>query len=71
LKTLLGEEFTAAINRRYLKKYYPSIEVGHWLQAPGLQASEIQKQPAFGKEAAYRTKKILTEEMANTEVYCP
>jgi hypothetical protein len=26
LKTLLGEEFTAAINRRYLKKYYPSIE---------------------------------------------
>jgi hypothetical protein len=28
LKTLLGEEFTAAaINERYLKKYYPSIEV--------------------------------------------
>jgi hypothetical protein len=27
LKTLLGEEFTTAINRRYLKKYYPSIEV--------------------------------------------
>jgi hypothetical protein len=27
LKTLLGEEFTAAINRRYLKKYYPSIEI--------------------------------------------
>jgi hypothetical protein len=27
LKTLLGEEFTAAINARYLKKYYPSIEV--------------------------------------------
>jgi hypothetical protein len=26
LKTLLGEEFTAAINGRYLKKYYPSIE---------------------------------------------
>jgi hypothetical protein len=26
LKTLL-EEFTAAINGRYLKKYYPSIEV--------------------------------------------
>jgi hypothetical protein len=25
LKTLLGEEFTAAINGRYLKKYYPSI----------------------------------------------
>jgi hypothetical protein len=24
---LLGEEFTAAINGRYLKKYYPSIEV--------------------------------------------
>jgi hypothetical protein len=23
LKTLLGEEFTAAINERYLKKYYP------------------------------------------------
>jgi hypothetical protein len=27
LKTLLGEEFTTAINGRYLKKYYPSIEV--------------------------------------------
>jgi hypothetical protein len=40
LKTLLGEEFTAAINGRYLKKYYPSIEVDHWLQASGLQALE-------------------------------
>jgi ribosomal protein L21E len=29
LNTLLGEEFTAAINGRYLKKYYPSIEVDH------------------------------------------
>jgi hypothetical protein len=29
LKTLLVEEFTAAINGRYLKKYYPSIEVDH------------------------------------------
>jgi hypothetical protein len=27
LKTLLGEEFSTAINGRYLKKYYPSIEV--------------------------------------------
>jgi hypothetical protein len=27
LKTLLGEEFTVAINRRYLKKYYSIIEV--------------------------------------------
>jgi hypothetical protein len=27
LKTLLGEEFSAAINGRYLKKYYPSIEI--------------------------------------------
>jgi hypothetical protein len=27
LKTLLGEEFSAAINGRHLKKYYPSIEV--------------------------------------------
>jgi hypothetical protein len=25
-KTLLGEEFTAAIKGKYLKKYYPSIE---------------------------------------------
>jgi hypothetical protein len=41
LKTLLGEEFTAAINGIYLKKYYPSIEVYRWLQAQGLQASEI------------------------------
>jgi hypothetical protein len=29
LKTLPGEEFSAAINGRYLKKYYPSIEVDH------------------------------------------
>jgi hypothetical protein len=27
LNTLLGEEFTATINGRYLKKYYPSIEI--------------------------------------------
>jgi hypothetical protein len=27
LKILLGEEFSAAINGRYLKKYYLSIEV--------------------------------------------
>jgi hypothetical protein len=27
LKNLLGEEFTAAINGRHLKKYYSSIEV--------------------------------------------
>jgi hypothetical protein len=27
LKTLLGEEFSAAINERYLKKYYPSVEI--------------------------------------------
>jgi hypothetical protein len=27
LKTWLGEEFTTAINGRYLKKYYPSIEI--------------------------------------------
>jgi hypothetical protein len=27
LKTLLGEEFSAAINGRYLRKYNPSIEI--------------------------------------------
>jgi hypothetical protein len=27
LKTLLGEEFSAAINGRYLKKYYSSVEI--------------------------------------------
>jgi hypothetical protein len=27
LKTLLGEEFSAALNGRYLKKYYPSVEI--------------------------------------------
>jgi hypothetical protein len=70
LKTLLGEEFTAAINGRYLKKYYPSIEVDRWLQAPGLQTSDTQRQPVFGIEAVFRTK-ILTEEMANTGMYCP
>jgi hypothetical protein len=70
LKTLPGEEFTAAINGKYLNKYYPCIEVDHWLQTSGLRASEIWKQPAFGKEAAFRIK-VLTKEMANTEVYCP
>jgi hypothetical protein len=43
LKTLLGEEFTAAINGRYLKKYYPSIEVDRWSQTPGLQAFDTQR----------------------------
>jgi hypothetical protein len=28
LKTLFEEEFTRAINGRFLKKYYPSVEVG-------------------------------------------
>jgi hypothetical protein len=60
LKTLLEEEFTAAINGRYLKKYYPSIEIDRWLQASGLQASKAWKQPAFEKEAAFRAK-ILTK----------
>jgi hypothetical protein len=71
LKTLLGEEFSAAINGRYLKKYYSSIEVDRWLQAPGLRAFDMQKQPTFGKEAVFRTKKILTEEMVNTGMYFP
>jgi hypothetical protein len=42
LKTLLEEEFTTAINGRYLKKYYPSIEVDRWPQAPGLQAFDTR-----------------------------
>jgi hypothetical protein len=42
LKTLLGEEFSAAINGRYLKKYYPSIEVDRWSPALGLHASDIE-----------------------------
>jgi hypothetical protein len=29
LKTLLEEKFSAAINGRYLKKYYPSTEIDH------------------------------------------
>ena len=28
LKTLQGEEFTRAINGRYLKRFHPSVEVG-------------------------------------------
>jgi hypothetical protein len=56
LKTLLGEEFTAAINGRYLKKYYPSIEIDCWLQAPRLQTSNTQEQPTFGREAVFSTK---------------
>jgi hypothetical protein len=58
LKTLLGEEFTAAINERYLKKYYPSIEVDRWLQASRLQATKAWQQPAFRKEAAFKTKNL-------------
>jgi hypothetical protein len=42
LKTLLGEEFSAAINGRYLKKYYPSIEIDRCSQASGLQASDTE-----------------------------
>jgi hypothetical protein len=42
LKTLLGEEFFSAINGRYLKKYYPSIEVDRSSQAPGLQAFDTE-----------------------------
>jgi hypothetical protein len=42
LKTLLGEEFSAAINGRYLTKYYPIIEVERWSQAPGLQAFDTE-----------------------------
>jgi hypothetical protein len=40
LKTLLGEEFSAAINGRYLKKYYPSIEIDRCSPAVGLHASD-------------------------------
>jgi hypothetical protein len=57
LKTLLGEEFTVAINERYLKKYYPSIEVDRWVL---LQASETWKVAGVQEEAAFRTK-ILTK----------
>jgi hypothetical protein len=70
LKTLLGEEFTTAINGRYLKKYYPSVDVDRWLQASGIQASEKWRQPAFRKEAAFRANPNK-KEMANTKVYCP
>jgi hypothetical protein len=42
LKTLLGEEFSAAINGRYLKKYYPSIEIGLSSQALGLHAFDTE-----------------------------
>jgi hypothetical protein len=42
LKTLPGEEFSAAINGRYLKKYYPSIEIDRWSQALGLQAFDTE-----------------------------
>jgi hypothetical protein len=56
LKTLLGEEFSAAINGRYLEKYYPSIEIDRWLQAPGLQTSDTREQPAFRKEAVFSAK---------------
>jgi hypothetical protein len=57
LKTLLGEEFSAAINGRYLKKYYPSIEIDRWLQALGLQTSDTQEQSTFRKEAVFSAKK--------------
>jgi hypothetical protein len=40
-----------------LKKYYPSIEVDHWLL---LQASETWKVVSVREEASFRTK-ILTK----------
>jgi hypothetical protein len=42
LKTLLGEEFSNAINGRYLKKCYPSIEIDRWSQALGLHAFDTE-----------------------------
>jgi hypothetical protein len=43
LKTLLEVEFTTAINGRYLKKYYPRIEIDRWVRTPGLQAFDTQR----------------------------
>jgi hypothetical protein len=60
LKTLLGEEFTTAINGRYLKKYYPSIEVDRRWQASGLQTSEIWNSRRSGKKPPSE-QKILTK----------
>jgi hypothetical protein len=42
LKTLLGEEFSAAINGRYLKKYYPSVEIDRLSQASGSQTFDTE-----------------------------
>jgi hypothetical protein len=50
LKTLLGEEFTTAINGRYLKKYYPSIEVDRWLQAPDYKDKKYRNSRRSEKE---------------------
>jgi hypothetical protein len=50
LKTLLGEEFSAAINGKYLKKYYPSIEIDRWVQASGLQISGTRNSRHSGKK---------------------
>jgi hypothetical protein len=68
LKTLLGEEFSTAINGRYLKKYYPSIEVDHKRQD---YKHLIQEDSQRSREKPSLEQKILNREMANTKMYCP
>jgi hypothetical protein len=68
LKTLLGEEFTTAINGRYLKKYHPSIEVDRWLL---FQASEKTKIAGIRERSRLQNKKSWQKEMANAKMCCP
>jgi hypothetical protein len=52
---LLGEEFSAAINGRYLKNIIPALKlIGNHQQQDYTYLT--QKQPALENEAAFRTK---------------
>jgi hypothetical protein len=69
LKILLGEEFSAAINGRYLKKYYPSIEIVDYKHQDCKHLIHRNNRRS-GKKPSL-AQKILTKEMANTGLYCP
>jgi hypothetical protein len=68
LKTLLGEEFTTAINGRYLKKYYLVLKLIDNCNSKRQEGTEIA---GIRREAVFRNKNSNKREMGNTKVYCP
>jgi hypothetical protein len=70
LKTLLGEEFTAAINGRYLKKYYPVLKLIVDYKHQDYKHQKYRNNRRSGRKPPLE-QKILTKEMVNTKVYCP